>query len=113
MNSNYQGGEGRNRLLLILCILLFILFGVLLLWSRRSNAAEADRLRELAAQEEQKDQTGTRAEQEETQTEETAGEETEENGDQQSRNCRQQRMRSLKQKKPLLWPRGSSAGEMI
>ena len=84
MNSNYQGGEGRNRLLLILCILLFILFGVLLLWSRRSNAAEADRLRELAAQEEQKDQTGDEAEQEETQTEETAGEETEENGDQQS-----------------------------
>lgn len=84
MNSNYQGGEGRNRLLLILCILLFILFGVLLLWSRRSNAAEADRLRELAAQEEQKDQTGDEAEQDETQTEETAGEETEENGDQQS-----------------------------
>lgn len=84
MNSNYQGGEGRNRLLLILCILLFILFGVLLLWSRRSNAAEADRLRELAAQEEQKDQTGDETEQDETQTEETAGEETEENGDQQS-----------------------------
>ena len=84
MNSNYQGGEGRNRLLLILCILLFILFGVLLLWSRRSNAAEADRLRELAAQEEQKDQTGDEAEQDETQTEETAGEETEKNGDQQS-----------------------------
>ena len=84
MNSNYQGGEGRNRLLLILCILLFILFGVLLLWSRRSNAAEVDRLRELAAQEEQKDQTGDEAEQDETQTEETAGEETEENGDQQS-----------------------------
>ena len=84
MNSNYQGGEGRNRLLLILCILLFILFGALLFWSRRSNAAEADRLRELAAQEEQKDQTGDEAEQDETQTEETAGEETEENGDQQS-----------------------------
>ncbi len=84
MNSNYQGGEGRNRLLLILCILLFILFGVLLLWSRRSNAAEADRLRELAAQEEQKDQTGDEAEQDEPQTEETAGEETEKNGDQQS-----------------------------
>ena len=84
MNSNYQGGEGRNRLLLILCILLFILFGVLLLWSRRSNAAEADRLRELAAQEEQKDQTGDETEQDETQTEETAGEETEKNGDQQS-----------------------------
>ena len=43
-----------------------------------------DRLRELAAQEEQKDQTGDEAEQDETQTEETAGEETEENGDQQS-----------------------------
>ena len=84
MNSNYQGGEGRNRLLLILCILLFILFGVLLLWSRRSNAAEADRLRELAAQEEQKDQTGDETEQDETQTEETAWEETEKNGDQQS-----------------------------
>ena len=28
MNKNYQ--EGRNRLLLILCILLFILFGALL-----------------------------------------------------------------------------------
>ena len=84
MNSNYQGGEGRNRLLLILCILLFILFGVLLLWSRRSNAAEVDRLRELAAQEEQKDQTGDEAEQDEPQTEETAGEETEKNGDQQS-----------------------------
>ena len=82
MNKNYQ--EGRNRLLLILCILLFILFGVLLLWSRRSNAAEVDRLRELAAQEEQKDQTGDETEQDETQTEETAGEETEENGDQQS-----------------------------
>ena len=82
MNKNYQ--EGRNRLLLILCILLFILFGVLLLWSRRSNAVEVDRLRELAAQEEQKDQTGDETEQDETQTEETAGEETEENGDQQS-----------------------------
>lgn len=84
MNSNYQGGEGRNRLLLILCILLFILFGALLFWSRRSNAAEADRLRELAAQEEQKDQTRDEAEQDEPQTEETAGEETEKNGDQQS-----------------------------
>ena len=53
MNSNYQGGRRRNAALLILCILLFILFGALLLWSRRSEAQTGERLRELAAQAEE------------------------------------------------------------
>lgn len=80
MNNNYQ--KGRNRLLLILCILLFILFGALLLWSRSSNAADAARLQKLAAQEEQNDQNKEQDASEEAQPEKVAKEETEENQDQ-------------------------------
>lgn len=80
MNDNYQ--EGRNKLLLILCILLFILFGALLLWSHRSNAAESAALQELADQEEQEDQAEGEATPEDSQTEETAEEETGENAEQ-------------------------------
>ena len=82
MNKNYQ--EGRNRLLLILCILLFILFGALLFWSRSSNAADAARLQELAAREEQKDQAEEQDASEEARPEETVEEETEENQEQAS-----------------------------
>ena len=82
MNKNYQ--EGRNRLLLILCILLFILFGALLLWSRRSNAADAARLQQLADQEEQEDQGEEQDASEEARPEETVEEETEENQEQAS-----------------------------
>lgn len=82
MNNNYQ--EGRNRLLLILCILLFILFGALLLWSRRSNAADAARLQQLADQEEQEDQGEEQDASEEDTTVETAETETEENQEQES-----------------------------
>ena len=82
MNKNYQ--EGRNRLLLILCILLFILFGALLFWSRSSNAADAARLQELAAREDQKDQAEEQDASEEARPEETVEEETEENQEQAS-----------------------------
>ena len=82
MNKNYQ--EGRNRLLLILCILLFILFGALLFWSRSSNAADAARLQELAAREDQKDQAEEQDDSEEARPEETVEEETEENQEQAS-----------------------------
>ena len=82
MNNNYQ--EGRNRLLLILCILLFILFGALLLWSHRSNAADAARLQQLADQEEQEDQGEEQDASEEARPEETVEEETEENQEQAS-----------------------------
>ena len=82
MNKNYQ--EGRIRLLLILCILLFILFGALLFWSRSSNAADAARLQELAAREDQKDQAEEQDASEEARPEETVEEETEENQEQAS-----------------------------
>lgn len=82
MNNNYQ--EGRNRLLLILCILLFILFGALLFWSRSSNAADTARLQKLAAQEEQNDQNKEQDASEEARPEKAAKEETEENEDQPS-----------------------------
>ena len=82
MNKNYQ--EGRNWLLLILCILLFILFGALLFWSRSSNAADAARLQELAAREDQKDQAEEQDASEEARPEETVEEETEENQEQAS-----------------------------
>ena len=82
MNKNYQ--EGRNRLLLILCILLFILFGALLFWSSSSNAADAARLQELAAREDQKDQAEEQDASEEARPEETVEEETEENQEQAS-----------------------------
>ena len=82
MNNNYQ--EGRNRLLLILCILLFILFGALLLWSRSSNAANTARLQKLAAQEEKNDQNKEQDASEEARPEKAAKEETEENEDQAS-----------------------------
>lgn len=77
MKSNYQGGK--NRLLLIFCILLLILFGALLFWSRSSNKEDTARLQKLAAQEKQKDQSGNPETSQEVQSEEPAQEEKEQN----------------------------------
>ena len=77
MKSNYQGGK--NRLLLIFCILLLILFGALLFWGRSSNKEDTARLQKLAAQEKQKDQSGNPETSQEVQSEEPAQEEKEQN----------------------------------
>lgn len=52
MNRNYRDGSRRNLILLLFCILLFVLLAGLLLWSRRSDAAQTAKLQEIAAAEE-------------------------------------------------------------
>lgn len=74
MNGNFQKAGGRNLILLILCILLFILFAGLLLWSRKTNAAETAKLEEMAEQTNDSQTEQTVSQEENQPTETAAGE---------------------------------------
>ena len=74
MNGNFQKAGGRNLILLILCILLFILFAGLLFWSRKTNAAETAKLEEMAEQTNDSQTEQTVSQEENQPTETAAGE---------------------------------------